>query len=101
MGWAQARSIHAFISRTAWVRPTKTDRLIMLWPMLSSSMRSSRAIGRDVLVIEAVPGVQFQAGGEGSDCRGLEGIELAAASGSLAARWRNGLCAARLRWRLT
>ncbi len=37
--------MHAFISRTAWVRPTKTDRLIMLWPMLSSSMRSSRAIG--------------------------------------------------------
>src|ERR1700722_2794492 len=39
--------------------------------------------GSDVLVIEAVPRMEFQTGGEGGDGRGFEGIELAAALGSL------------------
>ncbi len=37
--------MQSFISRTAWVKPTKTARLTMLWPMLSSAMWSIAAIG--------------------------------------------------------
>ena len=91
--------MHAFISRTAWVRPTKMDAAddavadVELFHALESRD------GRDVLVIEAVPGVQFQSGGEGGDGRGLEGIELAVVLRPLRRRWRNGRCAARLRWR--
>ncbi len=36
---------------------------------------------RDVLVIEAVAGVEFQSGGDGGDGRGLESVELAVAIG--------------------
>ena len=40
-----ADAMHAFISYTAWVRPTKTARLTMLWPMLSSSIFGMTATG--------------------------------------------------------
>ena len=42
----------------------------------------------DILIVEAVPGMQFHAGGEGSDGRGFQGVELAIAIASL---WRVGV----------
>src|SRR5262245_10129410 len=39
-----ARLMHSFISRTARGRPTKTARLMMLWPMFNSTILLRRAI---------------------------------------------------------
>ncbi len=71
----------SFISRTAWVRPTKTARLTMLWPMLSSSMRSIRAIGADVAVIQPMAGVELQSGGHQRGSGLAEGLQLGRRAG--------------------
>ena len=74
-----ADAMHVFISNTACFSPTKTARLTMLWPMLSSSILGKPRHRPNVLIIEAVAGVQFHSGGDGRGGGRLEQLELAVA----------------------
>ena len=90
-----ARLMQSFISRTAWVRPTKTARLTMLWPMLSSAMPSIRATAADVPVVEPVPGVELQSRGDQWRRRPRAGPPARRRVPGPRARRHNGRCAAR------
>ena len=54
--------ISSFISRTARSKPTISARATMLWPMFSSCMPSMAATGLDIVIGQAVAGVQGHAG---------------------------------------
>ena len=74
-----ADAMHVFISNTACFRPTKTARLTMLWPMLSSSILGKPGNRRDILIIEAVARVQLEAGRNGRRGGGAQQLELTVA----------------------
>lgn len=75
--------MHAFISRTASVKPTKSaadDAVtnVQLHHVVQTGDWSH------VLIVEAVAGMQFQSRRDRGDRRGLQGVDLAVAIGPLA-----------------
>ena len=48
---------NAFISLTAWSRPTRTARAMMLWPMLYLDDFRNVSQPRHVAIVQAVPGI--------------------------------------------
>ena len=74
---ALAWIMHVFISRTARSMPAKTARETMLWPIFSSAIAGDAGDGSDVLVIQPVPGMQRQPGGDGRRAGGRQGRQLA------------------------